>query len=259
MSEITLHELILDPSEEAPYFLSLPNGWKAHLSILHKGLSVKLQTHTHWDIKNNLSARNGGNRTTSPAIDLEDGSLLCDSFAIAEYLEAKFPDKPSLFSGSLSHDPAAVLVGKQYARFINAGLGDSDPQWAVWLELSVADLAARIPQDSKYRKYFTSDAKWGETNGFEKMVKRTRDEDLVGRAKLNVLPLVAALKSQPFLQGSEPGFVDYVVFGRYAMCRNANPALAKQVWEDQGVEIAKWVESIVGRYPSIAKHLRAHA
>jgi len=34
---------------------------------------------------------------TVPTLQLEDGSGLADSFAIAEYLEEKYPDRPSLF------------------------------------------------------------------------------------------------------------------------------------------------------------------
>ncbi|KAJ3052620.1 hypothetical protein HDU99_008138, partial [Rhizoclosmatium hyalinum] len=181
-------------------------------------------------------------KATSPAIELPDGKLLCGSFQIAEYLDATYPDRPSLFSGSKDSSPAVVKAGKAYAFMMDQGLGDSDPEWAVWLDIIVDDIQKRVVPGPN-RDYFVSDAKWG-PDGLKKMLARKEEQDLLTRVKANVLPLIASLKNRPgeFLQGEEPGFVDYVVFGRYAMCRNNNPKLAKEIWEDQGKEIAEWVE-----------------
>ncbi|KAJ3109933.1 hypothetical protein HK100_003213 [Physocladia obscura] len=252
-----LIEVVFDHTAEDKHYYGGPNGWKAHLALLHKGISVEIEEATHHDLRYKLTEKNG-KRITSPSVELEDGSLLSGSFQIAEYLEEKYSDRLSLFTGSKSNHPDAVKAGKAYARLIEAGLGDSHPQWAVWLDLFFSDLDARVTPGEN-RDYFTSDLKWG-LGGYEKMTKRKTEEDLVARAKLNVLPLIQVLKDgkQLFLQGEEPGLVDYIVFGRYAMCRNNNPKLAKEIWEDQGNEIRGWVERIVERYPSIQKHLRAY-
>ncbi|KAJ3085399.1 hypothetical protein HK100_009059 [Physocladia obscura] len=257
-----LIELVFDPTATDRHYYGGPNGWKTRLSLLHMGIDVETEEASVCDLRYKLSEIHG-KRITSPAIELEDGSLLCGSFDIAEYLEDKFPDRLSLFTGSLSKSVDAVKakhfkVGKTYARLIDAGLGASDPQWAIWFDLVFPDIDKRVAQ-GEIREYFISDARLG-PGGYEKMCKRGAQEDLVARAKLNVLPLIQVLKQNQgqFLQGEEPGFVDYVVFGRYAMCRNNNPKLAKEVWEDQGEEIQGWVERIVQRYPSIQKNLRAY-
>ncbi|KAJ3073764.1 hypothetical protein HDU98_000755 [Podochytrium sp. JEL0797] len=252
------YELVFSHTATDQHFYGGPNGWKTHLSLLHKDIPVEIEPVTHHDLKFKLTQERGGQRTTSPAVELEDGSLLCGAFAIAEHLEKTYPERPSLFSGSKSSHPDAVQAGKAYARMMDLGLGDSDSQWAVWLELALPSMADRVTPGPN-RDYFTSDAKWG-PNGFQNMISSATPAETLARAKWNVWPIVQALKERPgeFLQGQEPGFVDYVVFGRYAMCRNCCPGLAKQAWEDQGEEIGLWVERIVSRYPSIRAHLRAY-
>ncbi|KAI8614110.1 hypothetical protein BC830DRAFT_1169685 [Chytriomyces sp. MP71] len=249
----------LSLNDESPYYGG-PNGWKTHLSLLHKGLSFETVLATHWELKYELTARRGGQRTTSPAVELSDGTFLTDSFAIARWLEDTYPDAPSLFTGGDAGGAAARAVGERYARLVDVGLGDSDSEWAVWLELSVPGIAARVTKGDKNWEYFSSELKWG-PGGLDGVLQKAKAGDLITRAKHNVLPFVTVLKERPgeFLQGPQPGFADFVVFGRYAMCRNnMEPTVAKEIWEDQGSEIVQWVRGIVERYPSIEKHLRPY-
>ena len=64
-------------------------------------------------------------------------------------------------------------------------------------------------------------------------------EELTRRARMNVQPLITILResASDYLQGTSPGFVDYVLFGRYAYCRMLDARLAQQIWNDQGMEI----------------------
>ncbi|KAJ3208974.1 hypothetical protein HDU83_005297 [Entophlyctis luteolus] len=253
-------ELVFNPDAPDRHLYPGPNGWKTHLSLLHKNVPVEVQEITYLDLRSaEFMAKNGGNPGTSPAVELPDGSILCDSFRIAEYLESEYPDAPSLFSGSTSKDPAAIAAGKAYAFMMTCGLGDSDPEWAVWMHLTAEDLAAKCAPGPLH-DYFVSDRKWGGENAFAKFCAVKREQDLVKRAKANLMPLVKTLKNRPgeFLQGVEPGFVDYVVFGRYAMCRNCNPTLAKEIWEDEAKEIADWVDRLLARYPSVRQHLQPY-
>ncbi|KAI9360836.1 hypothetical protein DFJ73DRAFT_793435 [Zopfochytrium polystomum] len=266
----TLYELRFDHD---PEFFAGPNGWKVHLSLLHKQLPYKVEMVNYIELRSTVRDRHpvaagGPPRITSPALEISsagggggDGdhpSLLCDSFRIAEYLEASHPDRPSLFSGtsSSSSDAAAVRIGKAYARLVDLGLGNSDPQWGVWFDLIFPDLQARLDAGAN-RDYFVSDARLG-PGGYAALMARPGREDLVARARASLAPVRTALAERPgeFLQGAAPGFADFVLFGRYAMVRNSNPALAKLVFEDVGEEIRAWVNGIVERYPQIQKHLR---
>ncbi|KAI8832727.1 hypothetical protein BC829DRAFT_408343 [Chytridium lagenaria] len=230
---LKLYDIIFDHDTHDPYYRS-PNPWKIRLALLQKGLPFETIEVTHIDISTTLTARYG-KRATCPALELEDGTLLCDSYHIAEYLEENYPTPhPSSQATPLFPLPAAeITLGKAFSRLVDLGLGDSDPQWAVWLELILPDLIAAAPHA---------------------MTDKALERDaLLERAKLNILPIAAVLRERPgeFLQGREPGFTDFVVFGRYAMCRNCNPGLAK-------AGIMEWVERMVERFPEIRGHLRPY-
>ncbi|KAI9352974.1 hypothetical protein DFJ73DRAFT_795499 [Zopfochytrium polystomum] len=251
----TLYELRFDHD---PEFYAGPNGWKVHLSLLRKQVPYKVELVNFLQLQSTIRERHpvaggGPARITSPALEITsvaaaDGGthkplLLCDSFRIAEYLEATYPDRPSLFSGVAGPaDPAAVRVGKAYARLVDLGLGNSDPQWGVWYDLIFPDMQARLEPGAN-RDYFVSDARLG-PGAYAAAMARPGKEDLVARAKASLAPVRLALAERPgeFLQGPEPGFADFVLFGRYAMVRNSNPALAKRVFDDVGEEIREWVK-----------------
>ncbi|KAI8855278.1 glutathione S-transferase [Chytridium lagenaria] len=255
---LKLYDIVFDHNADDRAFYRSPNPWKIRLSLLHKRIPFQTVEMTLLEVSTDLTAKKGS-KATAPALELEDGTLICDSYRIAEYLEENYPNAPSLFTGTstIPADPAAVTLGKAYGRLVDCGLGNSDPQWAVWFDLIFPDLQAAASEGSANREYFISDSRLG-PNGFQIQMDRPKKEDLLGRAKLTVLPLITVLRERPgeFFQGKEPGFVDYVIFGRYAMCRNNNPVICKQVWEDQGVEIEQWVERIIERFPEIKAHLR---
>ncbi|KAI8807071.1 hypothetical protein BJ742DRAFT_814322 [Cladochytrium replicatum] len=257
-----LYELVPDFSSPDRTIFMGPNGWKVHLSLLRKGIPFEIVEVTWLQLSTEITAKRGGKKATSPAIELEDGTIICDSYRIAEYLEEQYPDRPSLFTGTSDQFATdadrenATRLGKAYSRLIDTGLGNSDPQWAVWYDIIFPHIVNRIPEGPN-KDYFTSEARLG-AGVFKKQMERPQKEDLVTLAKANVAPIIATLKERPgeFLQGKEPGFVDFVVFGRYAMCRNNNKELCTSIFEDEGVEIREWIQGIIRTFPSIEKHLR---
>jgi hypothetical protein len=48
---------------------------------------------------------------------------------------------------------------------------------------------------------------------------------------MNVQPLVQILRERPgqYFQGTHPGQVDYIIFGRYAYCLMLDPELTKEI------------------------------
>lgn len=241
---IKFYDLIPAPGS-VRYFA--PNPWKTRMGLLHKGVPFETVSVTLIDLRRDIAARSNEPNIYLPAIELPNGTFIYDSFRIAEWLEKTYPDRPSLFSGdgrsTNDAQPEQILVGKNYARMIDLGLGASKPQWAVWFDLFFPQLD-QLMAEGEVRDYFHSDARLG-PQGYQKLMELDR-QDLIHRVKMNVQPLLQILRERPdeYFQGKYPGQVDYVIFGRYAYCRMIDPKLTKEIWEDQGEELANWIAKL---------------
>ncbi|KAJ3095874.1 hypothetical protein HDU97_006448 [Phlyctochytrium planicorne] len=265
---IKLFELVADVDTSDNGFYNTPNTWKVRLALLRKKISFETVPVTILDVSSTLTTRfraqkNDPNvRATAPGIELEDGTLLFDSYTIASYLEETYPDAPSVFDHGTGKEVKArgtLALGKRVARVIDTGLGNSDPQWAVWYDMILPHMYAPY-KPGPVRDYFTLDSRHGGPGGFQRALERPQKEDLVGRSKKAIGPLVTLLKEQgDFLQGSkEPGFADFVIFGRYAMVRNNDVALAKEVFEGVDPVIGAWVGRMLDAFPELKPHLKPY-
>ncbi|KAI8830256.1 hypothetical protein BC829DRAFT_410786 [Chytridium lagenaria] len=235
---LKLYDIIFDHDTHDPYYRS-PNPWKIRLALLQKGLPFETIEVTHIDISTTLTARYG-KRATCPALELEDGTLLCNT--VIPLPQPKSHSEKHSQDSSISDSVTLIRNGR-------SGLNSSSP-------------ISSPPHPCSHQTTPTSPpTRNGGQEGTKAMTDKALERDaLIERAKLNILPIAAVLRERPgeFLQGREPGYTDFVVFGRYAMCRNCNPGLAKQVWEDSAVEIMEWVERMVERFPEIRGHLRPY-
>jgi glutathione S-transferase len=170
-------------------------SWRTRMALRHKGLAVQLRPVRLTDKA--AIAFSGG--TTVPVI--RDGDMVVrDSWAIAEYLEQRYPDRPSLFGGP---------SGQALARFVND-----------WVDRTV--LASAFPafswhalalQDDEDRAYFSGlierltgqapDALSGQQPRYLERLARAVD------------PARATLKRQAFLGGAAPSYADYALFSVY--------------------------------------------
>ena len=83
-----------------------PFGWRSRMALAHKGLDHTVE-HIRFSDKDKL-AFSGQNLVPV----LTDGdTVVADSFAIAEYLEDAYPDRPSLFGGASGRGMAKVING----------------------------------------------------------------------------------------------------------------------------------------------------
>ncbi|SCZ98238.1 BZ3500_MvSof-1268-A1-R1_Chr3-2g06240 [Microbotryum saponariae] len=190
-----------------------------------------------------LAKKHGKDRILSPTIELPSGELISDSWKIAEWLDINYPDAPSLFLPSSPNpvqlDSPEMDVAKAYAFVFSSGFGSSDAQWSTFFEISAELLAALYPGDAEdtntERGWFKSDAKLGMKDGW-KFLTSTPQETLVSRAKASLLPLEALLtdRGHSYLASKDqPGFVDYVAYGRYMMMRVAVPKLCEEIWDEK--------------------------
>ncbi len=180
-----------------------PHCWKTAMSLAHKGLGFE-RVPTPFT---GIPKVEGGVSKTVPVI--RDGEkVVADSFAIAEYLEDAYPDRPSLFGGD---------GGRALSRFV-----ESWTQSVVHPYVGVAalvDIHERLEPADQAHFRSTREPRFG----------KTLEEVPVGRegkrdAFLKGLdPIRLTLKRQPFLGGEGPLFADYIVFGAFQWARVISP------------------------------------
>ncbi|KAL9940786.1 hypothetical protein V8E36_000274 [Tilletia maclaganii] len=196
-------------------------------------------------------------------------TLVGDTVTIAEWLDANVLDSPSLFlpehnSGELDPTGTHFVQAHAVARLLKEGIGNSDAQWACHFELCAPEIADRFAtRDSEYLK---SDAKLNIENGwalFEAMDRAA----MLAQTRRSLLPFCAMLQPSPtpriattsstdnntklarpppnprrfFSSPDSPGFIDYVVFGRYAMTRGSAPGLNKAIWSTGSAAAREWL------------------
>jgi glutathione S-transferase len=170
-----------------------PYCWRTRMALAHKGLSAET---IPWRFtEKDVIAFSGQGRV--PVI--RDGDrVVSDSWAIAEYLEDTYPDRPSLFGG---------VGGRAHGRFINA--------WADGVLLpGIAGLIVRDLLDivdAKDSAYFreSREARFGKTL---EEVQEGRDGRLAG-FRASLVPMRLVFGRQAWLGGTAPSYADYIVFG----------------------------------------------
>jgi glutathione S-transferase len=179
-----------------------PYCWRIRLALAHKKLPVET---IPWRFTDKQEIAPSGQIFVPVLVDGE--RWIADSWTIANYLEDKYPDFPSLFGGA-----TARSLTRYYSSFADGLVGAMFPFLALDILRHVAD------QDRSYFRE-TREKRVGTT--LEAFVA-DRETKLPGfRASLT--PLRLALKSQPFLGGDQPLYADYAVFGPFQWARCISP------------------------------------
>ena len=192
---IQLYELVgRDDRRFSPYC------WRTRMALEHKRLAYQTVPVRFTD--KDVIAFSGQERV--PVI--RDGeNVISDSWDIAEYLEAQYPDEASLFGGE---------VGHALARFLNTWT--DRVMHAALIKLVIADILTHV--DDADREYFieSRSARLGKPPAD---VQMRSEEDLKAFANA-VLTIKASLGDNEFLSGSAPAYGDYIVFGAFAWARS---------------------------------------
>jgi glutathione S-transferase len=193
------------------YDLVLENGctispfvWRVKYAIAHKGFGIESIPVAFTGIKNIL----GGKHTRLPVID-DDGTIVPDSFAIAEYLDVTYPDRRSLF---------ATPGERVMARFLDTWLLNEvlRPMFRCYV-LDHYNFAK--PEDRAYLR---------ESRERHFLGGKTMEEVVVGReARLPTIrealqPLRTALKVAPWLGGDRPNYSDYCGLSAFLWAASIN-------------------------------------
>lgn len=193
---ITLYDLVFDKDLRPSPFC-----WRAKLAMKHKGLTWRDEPCGFTDKQKVAFAQS----QTYPVI--HDGTkVVKDSWAIAQHLEAAYPDKP-------------LMPDKAHARFVN-GWADAAVNSTIF-PIVVADLVDRVrPQDREY--IVESRGKRLGTTDFASFQSTARGKGVAAfRAALE--PARRALNGQPFLSGEVPAYPDYILLGSLMWPRTISP------------------------------------
>jgi glutathione S-transferase len=207
-----------------------PNTWRSRLAIAHKGLDCEARATRFIDVPELC----GGRYKTIPII--EDGdTTVCDSWAIADYLEQTYPDRPSLFGGDAGR-ALSVFVQAWVNTVVHPGVA----------KLIMLDLFEHVlPEDQDYFRQ-AREKRFGQTL---EQVQAGREERVDGFRK-TLHPLRLTLKEQPFLGGDAPLYADYLAFGGFQWARVVSPF---RLLEDDD-PIAAWLQRCLDLYDGLARN-----
>jgi len=193
---ITLYDLVFDKDLRPSPFC-----WRTKLALKHKGLAWRDEPCGFTDKQKVAFAQS----QTYPVI--HDGAkVVKDSWAIAQHLDAAYPDKP-------------LLPDRSYAQFVN-GWTDTAVNAAIF-PIVVNDLVDRVrPQDKAY--IVESRGKRLGTTDFAGFQAKAREKGVAAfRAVLE--PARRVLKEQAFLTGEQPAYPDYALAGAFLWARVVTP------------------------------------
>lgn len=212
-----------------------PNCWRTRLALAHKGLPV----HTvAWRFTEKDAIAPSGQGKVPVLVCGE--RWLHESWDIAEYLEDRYPELPSLFG---------CAQGRASARFIN--------QWSAEVlhpavaRIVVPDIPAAL--HAKDREYFRSTREAAFGRSLESLAGE-REQALASLRQV-LAPLRSTLARQPFVAGAAPAYADHVVFGAFQWARIISP-VALTTSDDP---VSAWVERMLDAYGGLARNARRAA
>jgi glutathione S-transferase len=223
---ITLWEL--KGKGDRPYSLF---SWRTRMALKHKRLAFESRPVPMSDKA--AIAFSGGK--TVPVI--KDGeTVVRDSWKIAEHLEDRYPDAPTLFGGAIGRG-----VTQAFNTWVDRTLVPA------MMPVIVADVYERIdPADDAYfRQQF---------EGFLRCTleeARTRQPQALERLTRALEPMQAALKRQAFICGSAPAYADYILFSVFQWARVTSP----QAIFNNSDPLYGWRERILDLYDGFARNI----
>jgi glutathione S-transferase len=210
-----------------------PYCWRTRLALAHKGLDVET---VPWRFTDKEAIGFSGQGRVPVLVD--GTTTVADSWAIAEYLERAYPDRPSLFGG-----------GRATIRFVNSWA--DTVQVAGLAHLIVADVAGCIAETD--RQYFRTSREQRFGASLE-AVCADRDKNVIG-FRQSLQPLRTVLAAQPFVGGEVANYADYIVFGgfQWARCVSAFEVL------EADDPIAAWRGRVLDAFDGLARKARRAA
>jgi len=210
-------------------------SWRTRMALRHKGLDFETRPVAMSD---KAAIAFSGGKTVPVIRDDSDGqtTVVRDSWAIAEHLEARYPAAPTLFGGDIGHG-----VTHAFNVWVDRAVVPA------MLPVIVADIHERVvPADDGFFRQM-----------MEKIVKRTLEEaradrePALGRMGSVLAPLQAALKRQPYVSGAQPAYADYILFSVFQWARVMSP----QDVLSPADPLFSWRERMLGLFGGFARNV----
>ncbi|MCR9221028.1 MAG: glutathione S-transferase family protein [Alphaproteobacteria bacterium] len=222
---ITLYELAGADAERR----FSPFVWRSRMALLHKGLAYEGRP---WRFTEKEAIAFSGQGKVPVLVDGD--ATVADSWEIACYLETVYPDRPSLFGGE---------AGREGARFVQSWFDMTAIRFVA--QIVMADVHAVLHEDDKDYFRTTREERFGKT------LEEVSGDPAGARAGLTqaLAPMRAILKTQPYLAGDAPNYMDYIPFGAFMWARCVSPL--KLLEADDPVEA--WRQRLLDAHDGAAR------
>jgi glutathione S-transferase len=217
---VRLYELVLENGRSAS-----PYVWRIRYALAHKGVSFESIPIGFTEIPEVF----GGRFKTVPVI-CHGGTMLAESWDIAEYLDRIFPGQPPIFSGPAEQAMVRLMDSWFSAEILRR-----------MFRVYAFDIhnAAR-PED---RAYFRQ-SREGRLKGTSLEAFTADRAAHLPALRDAFMPLRLHLAQFPFLGGSAPNYADYIALGAFHWVASVStlPLLARsddtlRRWLDRGLDL----------------------
>lgn len=210
-----------------------PYCWRIKMALAHKGLEAQTIAWRFTDIA--AIAFSGQDKV--PVL-VDGGKEVHDSWAIAEYLEGKYPAQP------LFDSPQARSLAFVFKTWVETTLHGPV------LRAVILDLFAALHE--KDRKYFRESRE----KRYGKPLEEVGADPKKAAADLRsaLLPVRTQLVQEPFVSGAAPGFADYILFGAFQWARAVSP---QRLLEPDDPVFA-WRERMLDLYGGLARKAKGY-
>ena len=210
-------------------FRYCPFCWRTLMAMKHKGLDEFERVPVYYRDKSPIAFSNQG---LTPVL-VDGDRWVNDSWAIADYLEEVFADRPSLFGGDM---------GRAQASFVSAWIRQLQKPGLT--EILLWDAFEHLdPQD---RDWWRKDRqpRFGRLEDY-----REGREERVREWRARLGPLRVTLSGQPFVSGEAPAYADYIVFGDFQWAR----CISRIKLIEAGDPIHAWRERMLDLFGGFAR------
>jgi glutathione S-transferase len=209
-----------------------PFCWRVRMALAHKQLSVEARP---WRMVEKTRIAASG-VTTVPVI-VDGGRMVGDSWAIAEYLERAYPDRPPLFADAASHALASMV--HDWAERLHRLL----------VPLILREVIAHLhPKDTAYFRQSREQA-------FGKPLEKVMDDSPAAFSRFDraLSPFRHLLRESAYLCGTSPAYADYIVFGVFQWARACS---TRTLTHDERDPLRAWLDRMDGLFGGLARQGR---
>jgi glutathione S-transferase len=214
-----------------PARLFSPYCWRSRMALAHKGLDF--ETH-HWRFTETDKIAFAKSEKVPVLVDGEN--VVADSWAIAQYLDAAYPDAPTLLHG---RPEAYHFITSWNDAIVLGGL----------VRLIVSDIPNVLNDEAKPYFIASRTARFGMPL---EEVTAGREERLPA-FRQTLHPLQRTLAANNFLGGAQPDYADYIVFGSFMWARGVCPL---RMLEPRDA-VDNWMERMLDLYDGMGRRTPA--